>query len=264
MMIDKLHAEIWRGFYRSFTHDESQTLYGFMKKKKIPAGKVIYRQGDFDPGLFFIDSGSAAVFFNRQEKNHLVKKYGTGDLLGISSFFSLTNCTESVLAASDIKLHHLTKDSLDVIKDKHPAIPSKLVRYCAKIDKLNQFFKKETFNRRENTRYKVNGRAHINIMTKSNTSSNINILGDLSDLSQGGAAVQVRINGYKKAKALLGRSISVHAKVMDIGIRDDIQKTGKIISVNDLFFNNFNVCIMFNSDVENLLVSEFPGANYEF
>ncbi len=64
--IDKGHLEIWGELYDILTTDEFSAVYYALKHKKYQNEEIIINQGTVQETLFFINSGQAKLYFDRQ------------------------------------------------------------------------------------------------------------------------------------------------------------------------------------------------------
>jgi subfamily B ATP-binding cassette protein HlyB/CyaB len=72
--------------------------------KKIPQGKIIFKQGEEDPRLYFIENGSVELVRDMLEGTAVLEKVGKGSLFGEESAVNGTPQSYSAHAVTDVTL----------------------------------------------------------------------------------------------------------------------------------------------------------------
>ncbi len=116
-------------------------------------------------------------------KEILVKTLQSGDILGIETFFSDSVCTTSVSPFSRVKVNYLEKKVLQEWAEKFPALESKLYRYCLKFEKTHDVLKQKGLDRREQRRFRIEGKASLQILGVSGAPVGKPFRGNVFDIS---------------------------------------------------------------------------------
>ncbi|MCP4624719.1 MAG: cyclic nucleotide-binding domain-containing protein, partial [bacterium] len=147
--IEKDHLDIWADFYENLTPEEINALFYSMKCVKHPANHMIYKQGEMQSCLYFINKGRLKMFYRHEEKASLLKTLGPGDVFGEDTFFfSEAFCSTSVITDSPVKLYVLLKDELDQLYAISPGLESKLNGYCSSLESVADLIKAKNLERR--------------------------------------------------------------------------------------------------------------------
>ena len=90
--IDPVHRDIWSHLYKRLTNEEKIAFYYGMKKANYEAEQIVFRQGEMNSNLYFIDAGRLKMFYHKDKHGILLKTIGPGDVAGEDTFFSNSTC----------------------------------------------------------------------------------------------------------------------------------------------------------------------------
>ncbi|EMJ90689.1 cyclic nucleotide-binding domain-containing protein [Leptospira alstonii] len=103
-----------------------------MNKLEIPAGGVVFKEGDSNNAMYVILSGSVEVFFTRK---HIVQRLAVmkkGDFFGEMALFRAMPRTATAKAILDCQLAVIeSKQQLEKFLIKNPDFSAKMVRILA-------------------------------------------------------------------------------------------------------------------------------------
>jgi CRP-like cAMP-binding protein len=207
--IDKGHLEIWSRLYECLASEEFAALYHAQKHKKYLEGEVVVSQGAMQTSLFFINSGKVKLYFEDTGKEVLVKTLGRGEIFGAGAFFDASVWTISVASVGTSEISSLKLDKLQDWSEEFPGLESKLRDFCSKFENIEDFIRKSSQDRRAQERFKISGRVGTILLDNRGQSIGVNAMVELSDVSLGGIAYQVRISKKDNARLLLGRRVQV-------------------------------------------------------
>ena len=98
-----------------------------VSEESVEAGRVLVREGDYSQDLTIIDEGTARVERDGQELAQL----GPGATFGEQGLLQKSMRNATVVAATDMRLIHLTKFDLNRIKSSHPELVERIDRIAS-------------------------------------------------------------------------------------------------------------------------------------
>jgi CRP-like cAMP-binding protein len=247
--MDKTHKELWAGFYDTLTAEETSTVYYGMKQAEFEPDQPVFQQGKLQPNLYFIDHGELILSCKERDREILLGSLGAGDIIGEELFFANTVCTTSLIPITIVKLHFLEKSLLTTWEKEHPLMVSKLHDYCKKADRTRNWLKSYQFDRRQQTRYRINGRCQIQIINSAGEPVGRPFYGELNDVSVGGLAFLARITKRDTARLLLGRRVKI---VFDLPLESSnevVEQDAIIVAVREYAFEDCSIHIKFRSPI---------------
>jgi CRP-like cAMP-binding protein len=259
--IDKGHLEIWSRLYECLTSEEFAALYHAQKHKKYLEGEVVVSQGAMQNSLFFINSGKVKLYFEGMGKEVLVKTLGRGEIFGAGAFFDASVWTISVASVGTSDISSLKLDKLQDWSEEFPGLESKLHDFCSKFEKIEDFIQNSSQDRRTQERFKISGRVGTILLDNRGQGIGVNAMVELSDVSLGGIAYQVRISKKENARLLLGRRVQVKLPAgEEPGGFAAI--TGDILAVRCTYAveSDYSVHVRFDAALENRKLQEIIRA----
>ncbi len=253
--IDPIHRDIWTQLYKRLTKEEKIALYYGMKKADYKAEQIIFRQGEMNSNLYFIDAGRLKMFYHKDKHGILLKTIGPGDIAGEDTFFSNSTCTFSMMADSAVKLNFLEKTVLQKWHDDAPTLANKLQAYCAELESIHDLLQKKELERRAHRRYVVPGNPTIHITTK----PDIQVFkGDLSDISASGVSF-VMSTSSKAADLLLGRHLNLKLAFDQAFPELRIDRDGIIVGIHHQMFNEYLINVKWTVPLENRTIERIKS-----
>lgn len=250
--IDKEHIEIWHELYDLLTTEEFSALYHYLKHMSLSNDQLIVRQGADQKSLYFINSGTIKVFYNNHGAETLIKTVSTGTVLGAGPFFDASVWTFSVACVGRSEISVLNLDDIGNWAEEYPALESKLQDFCYKFEKIEDFFKNTSRDRREHKRVNVKGRLAAQLLDDKGQHTGVMPKGDLCDISSGGISFTIRLSRRSNARILLGRKVKVF--LPSDGMQDgaEIGLTGDVIAVRShiAMENEYSVHVKFDSSLD--------------
>ncbi len=205
--IDYNHQKIWENLYYSLTLDEGNSFYLKLNQKDFPPGKVLIQQGKLNNILFFVDSGQLKTIFSQGDKVIFINELGQGDTAGQDTFFSISNCTSSVITVSPVKIRFLERSALLDIENEYLGFAKKLESFCSRLEaKRNKtILKDKALERRQHQRHNLAGKITAQIFDKKRNPVGPAFYGWLDDISVGGASFFIQCSNKYVGRTLLGR-----------------------------------------------------------
>ncbi len=254
--IDQNYLDIWSGLFDLLGDEEGNAVYYAMKEVTYDAGQEIFKQGERNSNLYFINKGQVKLVYSQGGREILLKTLGSGDIVGEDTFFSDTVCTTSMVALSRTKLNYIEKDVLLKWKDKFPSLESRLREYCLKLSKVHDLLKKKNLDRRNQKRVKVSGKGIIQLLNASGNPLGRAFKGELSDISVGGLSFIIRITKKETASLLLGRRLNIKFVLPVKGGKQKINQDGTVIGVLSYPFDDYSIHIRFDDTLSGRLVGK--------
>ncbi len=259
--IDKSHLEIWHKLYECLTSEEFTALYHAQKHKRYLEGEVVVSQGAMQTSLFFINSGKVKLYFEDMGKEVLVKTMGSGEIFGAVAFFDASVWTISVASVGPSEISSLKLDKLQDWREEFPGLESKLRDFCSNFERIEDFIKNSSQDRRMHERFKLSGRVSTTLLDNRGQSIGVHAMVELSDISLGGIAYQVRISKKDNARLLLGRRVQVK---LPAGQKpgEFASITGDILAVRCIYAveNDYSVHVRFDTALESGKLQEIIRA----
>lgn len=250
--VDKEHIEIWHALYDLLTTEEFSALYHYLKHMSLPNDQLIVRQGADQKSLYFINSGTIKVFYNNHGAETLIKTVSAGTVLGAGPFFDASVWTFSVACVGRSEISVLNLDDIGNWAEEYPALESKLQDFCHKFEKVEDFFKNTSRDRREHTRVNVKGRLAAQLLDDKGQHTGVMPKGDLCDISAGGISFTIRLSRRSNARILLGRKVKIFLPSDGLQDGSEIGLTGDVIAVRSQLAmeNEYSVHVKFDDSID--------------
>lgn len=232
--IDKSHLEIWSGLYDILTTDEFSAVYHALKHRRYKNEEIVINQGALQATLFFINSGKVKLYFADKGHEVLVKTMGRGEIFGGGAFFEASVWTISVAAIEPSELSILKQNTLQKWTEDFPGLESKLYDFCKKTERVEDFIKRSSNDRRVHKRYQISGRVITTLVDNRGRSIETNSMAELCDISEGGLSFLLRISQKENGRLLLGRKMQVKLP-MEEKDGDSITLGGEILAVKNIY-----------------------------
>jgi len=113
--------------------EELEKLLAVMKKRAVPAGATVYRQGDKADAFFLVSSGSLAVWHRSGFRSLKVAELGPEQYFGDNSLLSESKHASSVVAQTHCELYVLYKDDFERILMANHEIAAAIRAHRARI-----------------------------------------------------------------------------------------------------------------------------------
>jgi CRP-like cAMP-binding protein len=233
--IDQVHRHVWSDLYDKLTKEETVALYYGTKTAGYEAGQIIFRQGEVNSNLYFINAGEIKMFYHKDKHGIFLKTLGPGYIAGDDTFFTNSTCTTTITTHSAVKLNFLEKAILQNWRSEAPNLANKLRDYCAQREPIQALLQKKELERRVHPRYALSGDAVIRIMGSPGIKG---FKGDLSDISANGISVIMNTSA-KSADLLLGCRLNIKFRRPDARPEIRIDQNGRIVGIHSQMFNEY-------------------------
>jgi CRP-like cAMP-binding protein len=252
--IDRDHLVIWSKLYDSLSDEQANALYYAMKDATYDIDETVFKQGERNSNLYFINQGQLKLVYRDAGREVLLKTLGTGHIAGEDAFFFESVCTTSMITLSRVKLKFLEKDTLLKWRDEFPGIESKLQEYCLKFKNVPDLLKARNLDRRSQKRVKLSGKGAIQLLGASGKPLGRAFKGELSDISVGGLSFTIRISKKENARLLLGRKMNIKFAIPLGSSKHKIDINGTVIGVMSHPFDDYSIHIKFDKLLDEKLL----------
>jgi len=254
--IDQNHLDIWSDLYETMTTEEANALYYALKEKTYDIDQFLFKQGERNSYLFFVNQGQLKLIYHQEGREILLKTLEPGHIAGEDTFFSNTVCTSSLVTLSRSRLSYLDKKILFKWKDEFPSLEIKLRNYCSRGDRIQDLLKKRDLDRRSQKRIKILGKGLIQLKNVSGTPMGKVFRGELFDVSLGGLAFIFKISKKETAHLLLGRNLNMKFVIPGAGPQPKINKNGVVVGIRSLPFDDHSIHVKFDKGLSETFMEE--------
>lgn len=253
------HQEIWADLYRTLEKEEGNCLYYSMKEASYNIDQPLFIQGEDNSNLYFIKQGQVKILCRHRGQEVLLKEFNPGDILGVETFFYNSVCTTSASPLSRVKVNYLEKKKLKEWKEKFPSLESKLYNYCLRFEKSCDLLKKKGLDRRVQKRFRVEGKASLQILSSSGAYMGKPFRGVVFDISASGLACIVKLVKKEIAQLLLGRKMELKLVIAAKGASKTIGQVGTVVAVSAPPFDDYYLHLKFHQLLDTNLIREIAA-----
>ncbi len=254
--LDKVHMNVWSGLYGKLTPEESNALFYSMKEAVYEANEYIFKKGDHNSMLYFINQGELKMVYEQKGKEILLKRLRPGDMAGQDTFFSISVCTTSLSTLSRVKMNYLENDVLARWNKEIPTLEPKLKDYSLRIESAHDLLRKKGMDRRQVERHNISGKVAVQMINASGNPVGKAFRGELSDISSSGISFYIKTSDRKNASILLGRNLDLLFAVTGNAALEKITQTGTVIGVSYHLFNDYIIHLKFAKEFDPKLIGE--------
>jgi CRP-like cAMP-binding protein len=248
--MDQVHRHAWSPLYDKLTKEETIALYYGMKIAGYETEQIIFRQGEMNSNLYFINAGEIKMFYHKDQHSILLKSLGPGDIVGEDTFFTNSTCTTSIMAHSAVKLNFLEKTVLQKWRTEAPNLANQLQDYCAQLEPIKNLLQKKELERRAHRRYALSGDAAIRIMDRPGMKV---FNGDFSDISTSGISF-IMNTSPKSAELLLGCRLNLKFTLPEAFPEIRIDQDGRIVGVHGQMYNEYLINVKWDEPLDNGII----------
>ncbi len=255
------HADVWQDLYASLTRKEAAVLQGALKESEYKRDQAVFKQGDLNSNLYFVNRGGLKLVHEAQDEEFLIHVLGPGDMAGNDTFFSISACTASLIPLSSAHLSVLEKRDAADWEKTAPELEGKLIDFSLKYEKVSDLIKKKGINRRAGKRVSAKGKVLMQLAGASGKPVGKVSKGDLLDISVQGVSFLIRTQKKETPGLLLGRKLLCRVVLDDARIAPKIDRIGLVVGVRYLLFNEYAVHLRFEKNISPKLIKAVAAAS---
>ncbi len=256
--IDKNYLNIWHDLYDRLEPGETGELYYSMKACTFKAGQTVFKQGDINTNLYFLQSGQCklARFEPKDGEEKVLTELKAGDIANAEPFFSFTVCTTSLTAKRESELTYLEKDLLTKWTDMFPGLEPKLSSFChGQKNRVSDLVKKTGAGLRAHERFIVSIRAMVQLLDEAGKPVYKPFKITMFDISAGGFSFGLKINKKEQAAHYLGHNLYMQMKYRAAGVKKKVSQKGRIVAVHLQPFGESSIHVQYQSPLDEKLVA---------
>ncbi len=246
--LDGRHLEAFSALYNNLNEEETNALFFGMQARQAEAGELLYREGQPNRRLFFINQGQLNLFFTRDDKDNLISVLAPGAIAGQDSFFISSFATTSLAVQTAAHLQVLDFERIGEWKEKLPGLVDKLEQFCRR-RAVGDLVAAKGLERRASRRIKVEGQVVAQILAENDEPSGKPFRGDLADLSNTGMAFYIKATD-RAARLLLGRKLKVRLAIQTPGKDQVVERKGLTVAVNALYISDYSIHLQFENPLK--------------
>lgn len=246
--LDRDHRALFAPLYDGLNEEETNALFFGMQTEDTAAGQILYRQGEPNGRLFFLNQGRLNLFFTRKAKDNLISTLEPGAIAGQDSFLRASFATTSLAAETDARLQVLDDAAVAGWKGKLPGLIDKLEQFCHRRS-IGDLFAAKGMERRAGRRLKVEGPVVAQIIDGGGKPAGKPFRGDLSDLANSGTAFFIKATD-RAARMLLGRRLQMRLTIQTPERNRTVTRKGLVVAVYALYIGDHAIHLRFDTPLK--------------
>ena len=251
--IDQNHLNAWQDLYSRLEPGETSELYYSMKPCRFKTGQTIFKQGDLNTNLYFLQNGLLylARYDPKNQEEKTLTELKPGDVANVEPFFSFTVCTTSLIANRESELTYLEKYILEKWKDTFPGLEPKLNSFChSQKNLVSDLVKKTGSGLRAYERFIVSLRAIVQLLDDAGKPVQKPFKITLFDISAGGFSFGLKINKKEQAAHYLGHHLFMQMTYPSAGTQKKIGQKGRIVAVHLQPFGESSIHVRYQTPLD--------------
>ena len=257
--IDPEHLARWEGIYAPLTEEETTTVYYALQGITCAGGDTVFKQGDVDGLLFLVEAGALKkVCVNPDaDEDTLIQEIKAGDIFGADHFFSFSVCTYAAIVTEDCSLKALDKSYRFKWLAELPGLMNKLQAYCDTLEKASNIIVRDSIERRTEASRSSTVRATVQMIDSDRLPADWTRSVRFSEVSPGGACLELKLNKPAEAEALLGENLKLSFTLQVSGVEKQAHVTARVVAIDFLPFGDCAMHIQFTKALSEKVVALF-------
>jgi CRP-like cAMP-binding protein len=252
------HLKSWSALHETLTAEESETLYSSLKTYRFDEDRLVYKQGQIKPRLYFIDEGELVLAYDQDDEEIWIKTLRPGDIAGADSFFAASVNTTAMRTVTPARVSVLDRSAFDEWQDSLPELEVKLKAYCQRSGYVLDVLKDYGMERRTDLRLEVPAKVSVQLLNDAGEPEGRPQRGDLLDISAGGLAFFVRRN-----PASVGRRINIKLLLELADGRLEIDENGRIVAIFERNEASWSVHVRLDRRIASLSADRIQNGDLE-
>ncbi len=252
------HLKSWSALHETLTPEESEALYSSLKAYRFEDDRLVYKQGQIKPRLYFIDEGELVLAYDQEDEEIWVKTLRPGDIAGADSFFTASVNTTAMRTVTQARVSILERSAFDEWRDSLPELETKLKAYCQRSGYILDVLKDYGMERRIDPRLDVPAKVAVQLLNEAGEPEGRPQRGDLLDISAGGLAFFARRN-----QASVGRRINIKLLLELADGRLEIDENGRIVAIYNRTEESWSVHVKLDRRIASLSADQIQNGGVE-
>ena len=252
------YLDIWSNLLHELTAEEFSSIYHELENRQLEPEEILVHQGDKNDELFFVNHGMIRVFYRKNNRKFYVKTLSEGDLAG-ENFFEASVWTVGMSAQTESRISILKRSSFARWQEAFPGLETKLHDFYNRSNDVHGLLLRKGLNRRVFERYRLARKIEFQIINNTGHPMGQRFKGRLSDISQGGLAMNFHLAQKKHIRVLFGRRLHITVPVAGVPPQLNVQGTVMSISQADEKTNRYTLHFVFDTPLEREVLQTVLG-----
>ncbi len=245
------HRKTWSKLYDQLSTENGGILFHSLQELENEGGQTIYRQGDRNNRLYFVNQGQLKMIHEKEDEEVLIKTLVAGDIFGQDSFYSINVCTTSVVTMSPVSLSYLDRDVVERWRTEHHVLESQLRQYSLSEDAIEGILEAKGLDRRTHKRLKTSTKVSSQVISpETNRPLSRAFFGVLTDISRGGLCFYIHTKNRKTVQALMGRRVRLNVEIPTTKDPAKIKLVGVVQGAQTHPFDKYSIHLEFLSPLK--------------
>ncbi|MFZ2631804.1 MAG: zinc-ribbon domain-containing protein [Desulfosalsimonadaceae bacterium] len=260
MAMDPERIKPWSSLYDRLNPSETVAFYFALTDVEAKANIPVFKQGEFDDKLYFVQSGHLKLsYYDTELGRHF--PYGDlrqGDVAGADAFFSFSCHTSTLTPVVDSQISVLEKSVYQSLLFENSTLESKLCNFFGENIKTCDLSTQKGRARRMHKRYRVLLNAQVQMADPGGS----RIIGKeianvkLVDISAGGLCYMVRNLKVNDAEKLHKQWVRITMQYKKDHVFQEMKTLAQIVSLKFYPFEECSVHVRFKKPVDEKKVLE--------
>ena len=238
---------LWAFIFEGLTSTLANDFFLSLKKEVIENDTLILEQGRANDRLILVDQGQVSMFYSDREKEFLIARLGSGDILGEDTFFSVNVCTASAKTIAPTHIRTIERTTFNKLKSTHESLESKLKKLCLSGRSIYNRLRQKGIDRRSFKR--INLTTQISFQLLSASTAPRSVKAELWDISKGGLSFYFQSKNPRAVQSLIGQNIGVRFDLKFKGKIKTVALTGVVHGVQSHPLDEYSVHLKFNREL---------------
>jgi len=222
--------KIWDELKGVLSKEKFDVFFNLLEHRQYQNDEIIVQQGNYDPCLYFIQSGFVNLTYRLNEYDRFLKRLRPGDVIGVQSLFDASVWSVSLVAQKNVGIYSLLYDRFGQLVSRYPEVENTLQNYCSNKDQVSELLQMSGEERRQAPRFALQAMIHNTLLDRFGIVGKREFKAEIVGISTGGLRFLTRISKRENRQSLLGRMI---ISEIENGESTTLTSKGTIIGVKE-------------------------------
>lgn len=260
--VDPDHLQVWKTLHDTLTREETNRFYHGMTHLTVDPGQSLFRQGNPNRHLYFIDQGSVTLYHEDADGGRMdLVTLPAGQVVGEDLFNAVSVCTVSAMADDTARVGRLDVGVLSGWRTDAPGLFRKLETFCAAQKPLAQRIIENRMERRRAKRHKVTGPVKLGFLEPPEGGRLHEFQGSLVDVSILGVQVLFKTPSEEMIERFWGRRLDLDFELRVDGACQPVRSQGTVVAIQSLAFGESTLHLRLDRPIDGPVAAclEAPG-----